>query len=136
MLKNVLRIGAVGLLAAAIAGMPAQLLAQSTNQPAPAKKAADNKDVAQKKQKNLPYSGNLTAVDKKARTITVGKRKFDISSETKFFKGDKPAALEDGASGEYVTLSYKKGADGKFVAHNVYFGGKQTESASKKTKEK
>ena len=34
MLKSILRIGAVSLLAAAIAGMPVQLLAQSTNTPA------------------------------------------------------------------------------------------------------
>jgi hypothetical protein len=137
MIKSVLRLGVVGLLAGAIAVLPAQLLAQSTNKVSAEKKAApQKKDAVPGKQNYLPYKGDLTAIDKTAKTITVGKRVIEISSETKFFKGGKPAVLGDGTVGEYLTLSYWKSEEGKFIAHNVYWGGKDANKGSEKKKEK
>ena len=137
MLKSVIRIGAATLLAAVIAGAPAQLSAQSTNKSAAEKQGSvQKKDGEPTRQRKLPYAGNLTAIDKKARTFTVGKRAFEVVAETKFFRGDKAAVMADGVPGEYLTLSYVKSEDGKFIAQNVYFGGKKTEKGGQKKKDK
>ena len=115
---------ALTLLAAALAASPLPLSAQTTNK-APAKKAApEQKEPAEKKSRAIPFSGNIAAIDKNAKTITVGKRTLQITSETKLQKADKPATVADGAVGEYVTGSYNKADDGKLLAHSVYFGGK------------
>ena len=137
MQESVLRIGAATLLAAVIiAGAPAQLSAQSTN-----KSAANKQSLGQKKgpeaprQRKLPYSGNLTAIGKTAKTFTVGKRAFEVCPETKFFRGDKPAVIGDGVPGEYLTLSYVKSEAGGFIAQNVYFGGKKAGTTGQKKQE-
>jgi len=111
-----------------------QLLAQSTNKaPAEKKSSVEKSESASKNSNSIPFKGNIATIDKNARTITVGKRTFQVTSETKIFKSDKPAMFTDGAVGDYVTGSYKKSDDGKLVAHSVYFGGK---SGSKGTAEK
>jgi hypothetical protein len=138
---------ACALLATAIAGLPARALAQSTNKsPAPAK-TADKKAAPEKKEANsknhpsIPFHGTLKEVDKSAKTITVDKRTFHVTSETKkIYRGEKPATLEDGVVGEYVTGSYWKTDDGKLVANSIYFGGKnkdkKAETGTEKKKEK
>jgi hypothetical protein len=111
-----------------------QLLAQSTNKaPAEKKSSAEKSESASKNSNSIPFKGNIVTMDKNARTITVGKRTFQVTSETKIFKSDKPATFTDGAVGDYVTGSYKKSEDGKLIAHSVYFGGK---GGSKGTAEK
>jgi hypothetical protein len=123
---------ALTLLAAAITALPLPLSAQTTNK-APAKKAAPEKsEPAARKSRSIPFSGDIAAIDKAAKTITVGQRTFQITSETKLQKADKPATLADGAVGEYVTGSYKKTNDGKLLAHSVYFGGKTKAKADLK----
>jgi hypothetical protein len=110
-----------------------QLPAQTTNKaPAEKKSATEKKEPAEKKQSPIPFHGNIVTMDKNARTITIGKRIFQINSETKIFKSDKPATFADGAVGDYVTGSYKKSDDGKLIAHSVYFGGKSKGTAEKK----
>jgi hypothetical protein len=136
MIKSIWRIGAVTLLAAAIAGMPLQLLAQSTNNPAPAKKsAAGEKDSAAKKKGAHPFHGKLAAVDKTAKTIKVGESVYQLTSETKITKAGKPATLDDGVVGEHVSGHAKPAKDGKMVATSVHFGAKadQKDSDKKKT---
>src|SRR5205809_7966017 len=46
-----------------------------------------------------PFHGKLAAVDKVAKTITIGKSVYHVTSETKIKKGDKPAILEAGVVG-------------------------------------
>ena len=78
----------MSLLAAAIAGMPAQLLAQTTNNPAAAKKsAAAKKDSAAKKKAAHPFHGKLAAVDKTAKTIKVGESVYQITSDDEDHQG-------------------------------------------------
>ena len=102
-----------------------QLLAQSTNKaPAEKKSSAEKSESASKNSNSIPFKGNIVTMDKNARTITVGKRTFQVTSETKIFKSDKPATFADGVVGDYVTGSYKKSDDGKLIANSVYFGGK------------
>ena len=55
----------------------------------------------------------MTAVDTNAMTLTVGKRTFNMTSETIVTKDGKPAVLADGVVGEPVRGSYKKNADGE-----------------------
>jgi len=134
MQRTILRLSAAGLLAVAIAALPLSALGQSTNKPAATKKSgADKQAPGEKKQQNLPYKGALVAVDKAAKTITVSKRTFQITSETKFYRAEKAATLDDAVKGEYVTLSYRKTEDGKYLAHNVYYGGKAGKGSAKKT---
>jgi hypothetical protein len=153
-MKAILRFSLLALLGAALV-LPASARAQTTpatNKPAPPKKTApaasdtaksDTKSETKPKEKALPYHGALTALDKTAGTLTVGKRTFQISSQTKFFKGEKtPATTSEGIIGDETRLSYMKSDDGKYIAHNVYFGAKpekaagKTEKAAGKTSEK
>ena len=135
MIGSILRIGAVALLVAAIAGMPVQLLAQSTNKPAAEKKsAAAKKDSTAKKKAGHPFRGNLAAVDKAAKTIKLGESTYRITSETKITKAGKPASLEDGVIGEPVSGYVKPASDGKMTATTVHFGAKVAERGSEKKK--
>ena len=125
MIKSVLKIAALSLLAAALAGTPAQLLAQSTNVPAAEKKAAvAKKEPATKKKGPHPFRGKLAAVDKVAKTIKVGESIYQITSATKITKADKPATLEDGVVGDPVSGYVKPTNDGKMAATTVHFGAK------------
>ena len=129
MTKSILKLSAWGLLAVAIAGSPAAALAQNTNQ-AP----AEHSKAKTKKPATTPFHGKLKAVDKIAKTISVGEKDLviQITSETKISKSDKPAVLDDGVVGEDVSGAYQKSADGKLHATTVNFGAK----ANTKTKPK
>jgi Domain of unknown function (DUF5666) len=123
-MKTLIKSFTIAVFAVALATSP-QLLAQTTNKaPAEKKASTEKKEPAEKKQKSLPFTGNIVTMDKNARTLTIGKRTFQVTSETKIFKSDKPATFADGAVGDYVTGSYKKTDDGKLIANSVYFGGK------------
>jgi hypothetical protein len=81
------------------------------------------------KPKPLPFQGKLTAVDRNARTLSVGKRVFHLTSETKLLKGSRPAPVEEFTVGQLVTGSYTKTPDGKLLAVRVYLGGKNAGSS-------
>ena len=136
MLRSIMGIGVATLLAAIIAGAPARLPAQSANKPVTEKPAlAPKKDGEPERQRKLPYAGNLIAIGKTGKNFTVNKRVFDVVSETKFFRGDKAVVLADGVPGEYLTLSYVKSGNGRWIAQNVYFGGKNQKKGSVKKKD-
>ena len=133
MMKSIVRIGALSVLAAAIAVAPTQLLAQSTNKPAADKKpAAAQKDSVAKKKAAHPFHGKLAAVDKVAKTIKVGESVYQITSATKITKDGKPATLDEGVVGDLVTGSVKPTDDGKMAATSVYFGGKAQDKGAEK----
>jgi hypothetical protein len=135
MIKSILKLGALSLLAGAIAYAPTQLLAQSTNKPAATKKAAvDKQEPAAKKKAAHPFHGKLAAVDKVAKTIKVGESLYQVSSETKITKDSKPATLADGVVGEVVSGYVKPTEDGKMTATTVHFGAKTAEKAGDKKK--
>src|SRR5690348_16797705 len=99
-----------------IAAAPAFASAQDTNKVPVDKKAAaqgTNAIPVEKSAKAGPFKGKLAAIDKVEKTISVGKRTFQITSETKIKKGGKPATLEDGVVGETVSGYVKPGAGGK-----------------------
>jgi hypothetical protein len=124
----------IALLAAAVAGTSAPLLAQTKDKPA--KTAPEKKDGAEKKPTAGPFHGKLVAVDKSAKTITVGKRTFQITSETKMFKAGKPATLDEGIIGEEASGYVKPTEDGKLVATKVNFGPKASAEGSKSAEKK
>jgi hypothetical protein len=153
MIKSLFRIGALGALAAGLAGLPVSVaaqtnaaqtnaaeasLAQTNAKPATVTKAAGaKKATTAKKSSVLGFHGKLAALDKTAKTITVGKRTFQITSETRIFKDGKPAMLEDGVIDEPVSGGYKKAEEGKLVATKVSFGAPaQTKAAAKKSEAK
>jgi hypothetical protein len=113
-----LRFIALGLLSAALALAPAQIRAQDSQKPDAGKK----EEAAKKKRDTLPFNGKIGAVDKTAKVITVGERKFQITSETKIMKAGKPATLEDAAVGEEIAGAYRKADDGKLTAMTVRIG--------------
>jgi hypothetical protein len=137
MLKTILRFGGVTLLAAAIAGMPAQLLAQNASKASTEKKTAvAKKDSAAKKKVGHPFHGKLAEVDKVAKTIKLGESVYQITSETKITKDGKPATLEDGVVGEIVSGYAKPTDDGKMAATSVRFGPKPEDKGGEKKKGK
>jgi len=127
MKKNLLKVLVLSLLAVALA--PSQALAQEKKQTPAAEKKKGNP--------NPPIHGKIAAVDKTAKTITVGKTTIQITSETKITKAGKPATLDDATVGEQVTAHGKKGDDGKYVAKSVRFGPKaEGEDKGEKKKKK
>src|SRR5207248_2625157 len=72
MRNSILKFGAMTYLAAAIAASLVVVSAQTTNKPAgPKKAAAEKTDPGAKKAHS--FHGNLAAVDRVAKTITIGK---------------------------------------------------------------
>jgi len=106
-----------GLIAAGVLAMPALSPAQdatggSTTAPAAAKTPHGE-----------PFHGTVDALDTNEMTLTVGTRTFQITSETRIMKDDKPAVLSDGVVGQPVTGYYKPGQEGANLdASSVYFG--------------
>ena len=119
MKKIIPKLAVIGLLAATIAVAPTQMSAQEKKE-AP----AAEKKHAPKRERGLPFHGKVTALDKTAKTVTVGKRVFHITSATRIVKNGKPATLNDGAVGDEVGGSYTKSDDGKLTAKMLRFGPK------------
>ena len=134
MIKPALYAVCTALLAATVAGMPASLLAQTKEKPT--KAATENKEASEKKPTAGPFHGKLAAVDKTGKTITVGKRTFQITSETKMFKAGKPATLDEGIVGDEASGYVKPTEDGKLVATKVNFGPKKASEDAKGTEKK
>jgi hypothetical protein len=127
----------LSLLAAAIAGLPVQVLAQTTNKTAAAKKPVTKEaPKAEKKKSAHPFHGKLAAVDKSAKTIKIGQSVYEITSETKITKGNKPAVLEDGVVGDEVGGYAKPTEDGKMAATTLRFGPKSDGKDAEKKKGK
>ena len=81
---------------------------------------------------SLVASGKVLNVDTNAMTLTVGKHTYEITSETRITKGDKPAILSDIAVDDKVGVSYKKAGD-KLNATTIS-DGKKSEKSDGETK--
>jgi Cu/Ag efflux protein CusF len=130
MIKSLRTMTLASLLAAVILAVPIHVSAQSTNKP-----AATAPDA---KARSIPFHGKLAAVDKTAKTITLDektKREFQVTSETRIMKDDKPATLDDATVGDAVRGSYRKGDDGKLTLRSLTIGAKG-EPAPKKSEKK
>ena len=131
MTRSIVKLVFVGVLGSLIVGAPVHLYAEDKP---PAEKKAPA--AGEKKKGLLPFTGHLTAVDKTAKTIKVGERTFQITSETKISKTEKPATLDDAVVGEAVRGAYRNTDDGKMAAVTVRLGAKlKGEAAPRKKKE-
>ena len=135
MKNTLLHTATLALLLTGLLTPDSQSLAQTTNQPSDKKPAAETDGTAKpaKKAGAGPFHGKLAAIDKLAKTITVGKRTFQITSETKIKKSGKPATLADGVVGEPVSGYVKPSSEGKLLATTVNFGAKAPEPNQKKS---
>ncbi len=111
------------ILALAPSAIPAQNATTEKQTPGP---GAQNVDTSKpiKKPGAGPFHGKLANLDKTARTITVGKRTFQITSETRINRAGKPATLEQAIIGEQVSGYVKPNAQGKLVATTLNLGPK------------
>src|SRR5258708_18240969 len=134
MKHSIVRIGLASLISLAVVNAPQQLVAHSTNKISAEKKTSSQTADDQKAPKAGPFHGKLVAIDRVGKTITVGKRTFQITSDTKLKKGGKPATLEAGVVGEMVSGYVKPSADGKLVASTVNFGPKTPGEPGEKQK--
>jgi hypothetical protein len=132
--KSILSLASASLVAIALCGAPSPVSAQTTNKPTSKKPATETQETAksEKKPSAGPFHGKLAAVDQTAKTISVGKRTFLITAETKIKKDGKPALLKDGVVGEEVSGYVKPNDAGKLVATTVNFGPKSTANTSEK----
>jgi len=111
--------------APATTALPGPIVAE----PAAAKPAQEAPPAKPKVPSKPTYRGKLGALDRTALTLTVKlkdkTRTFQITSETRFTKGGKPAIMSDGVVDEQVTVVAKPAKKGKLqVAESVRFGGK------------
>jgi hypothetical protein len=75
-------------------------------------------------QRAIPFRGKITALDQTALTVTVGTRVFQITSETKIFKGEAAGTFSDASVGMNASGSYHEAGGGKLVAKMIRFGPK------------
>ena len=122
----------IGLIICLIVCAAVSAQAQSTNKPATKKAQTDEKDKSAHKSAH-PFHGKLAAVDQAAKTITIGKSIYQITSETKITKAGKPAVLADGVVGEEASGYAKPMDGGKMYAATLTFGPKpEGKTVSKK----
>src|SRR5213083_1095016 len=90
------------------------------------KSAQDSK--SDRKQKQMPFRGKISAVDKTAKTVTLeGKEKsraFQITSATKITKDGKPAVMDDLIVGQTVGGSARQTVSGKWEIVTLNLGTK------------
>lgn len=137
-MKNpIARLSLLGLIVAALACPQMDLFAQTTNKIPAEKKtptpAVETTNTEKPATGGGPFHGKLAALDKVAKTITVGKRTFQITSATKIKKSGKPATLEDGVVGETVSGYLKPAGEGKLTATTVNFGPKPASNTAEKS---
>jgi Domain of unknown function (DUF5666) len=130
MKTHMLKLAALIVFTAAFVVAPTPGLAQEKpKDPAATEKKAAPKEA--KKKAATPARGKADAIDKIAKTVKVGERTFQVTSETKITKAGKPATLDDGKVGDEVGLSYNE-VDGKLVARSLRFGPRPDEAATAK----
>jgi hypothetical protein len=132
--RTIPRLTVAGLLIAAVAFAPVASRAQDKKTNNASGSKVEEKPA--RSQRAVPFRGKITAIDKGAMTLTIGKRIFHITSETKITKDDQPATLADGVVGEAVTGNYLKGADGKLSAKTVHLDPKPAKDKKPVKKEK
>lgn len=131
MKKFTIRIAVFSLLVAALALPTGQAFGQEKKGKG-AKEKAEKSENAAKKQGAYPFHGKVDAVDKTAKTIKVGQRTFQITSETRIMKAGKPATFNDVAVGEEIGGSCHKTEAGKLVARMIRVGPKPAAGEAKK----
>ncbi len=87
----------------------------------------NDKNADKKAARSLPFRGKVTAVDKDAKVLTVGERKFHVTATTKIMKTGKPAILTDAQVGDEVGGAYREVDGGKLELVSLRIGPKPEE---------
>jgi len=127
MKRTFFRILLLGCLSAGLIAIPSRSFAQTTNKVVMEKKVtpvSSDSSTTGHKQTSGPFRGRLAAIDKAGRTITIGKRTFHLTPETKILRAGKPATLESAVLGEETSGGFKTSENGKLVATKVNLGPK------------
>ena len=138
-MTTLLKVGRLVLLLAGLCCVSPATWAQNTNAPSSSSGQLGSTNAGVKPGKKSvagPFHGKLLALDKNAKTITVGKRTFLITSDTRIKKAGRPATFAEGVIGEPVSGYVKPAQDGKWIAVSVNFGPKSSENASASKKAK
>ena len=129
--KTIVKLGVLSLLTGALVATQVQVRAQDNANP-----SIEQNEGKSRKSGVVPFHGKLKAVDTAADTIAVGSKTYHITPDTKLFKSDQPATLQDAVVGETVSGAYRKAADGRLLATKVTFGPKPAKQGkSKKVEE-
>ena len=110
MKKTILKIAVCALFAAPVLSR-GQDAATNLVTPLPPAAAAATPAKPKKAGATLVATGKIVNVDTNAMTLTVGKRTFELTSETRITKGEKPAVLSELVVDEKVGVAYKKAGD-------------------------
>ena len=110
MKKTILKIAVCALFAAPLLSR-GQDAATNMVTPLPPVAAAETPAKPKKVNATLVATGKIANVDTNAMTLTVGKRTFEMTSETRITKGEKAAILSDLVVDEKVGVAYKKVGD-------------------------
>src|SRR3954470_21200556 len=106
-------------------GMPEASNAQATTKASSGTNStAVVKTTAKSKQTTGPFRGHLVAVNKGAKSVTVGKRVFYVTAETKILKAGKAATLDQAVVGEEASGGFKTADDGRLIATKLNLGPK------------
>ena len=130
-MKKNIRFVVAGLLMATMALAPVVGMAQDKPK-APAAGSTPDKP-ATANARPAPFRGTVAAVDKNAKTVTVGERTFHISSETRLMKGNQPATVADINVGDAISGNFIKGDDGTLTAKMIRFGPRPSQAEKKET---
>jgi hypothetical protein len=128
MKKTILKIAVCALFAAPVLSR-GQDAATNMVTPLPPVAAAETPAKPKKANTTLVATGKVLNVDTNAMTLTVGKRTFEMTSETRITKAGKPAILSDIVVDDKVGIAYKKAGD-KFNA--ITINAKKPENAAAK----
>jgi hypothetical protein len=112
-MKKNIRFVLAGLLTATMVIAPVAGIAQDKPKTPPTPPAGSAPEKPASAARAVPFRGAVTAVDKAAKTVTVGERVFHISSETKLMKGAQVITVADINVGEMIAGNFTKGDDGK-----------------------
>ena len=133
-MKKSTRFLVAGLLAASMFVGPVVAIAQENSQKP--KTPAGGTEKPAPAARTIPFRGTVAAVDKDAKTVTVGERVFHISAETKLQKANQTVTVADIAVGDVVGGNYIKGDDGKLNAKMIRVGGKPAQAEKKSVEKK
>ena len=99
-----------------IAGLAAALIALPSFLQAADPKPTDAPKT-ERKARGMPLNGKVSAVERTAKTITVGEtekaRVLQVTSESKIYKNNKPATFDDVLVGEQIGAYVRPNAEGK-----------------------
>jgi hypothetical protein len=115
---------AAGFMAVNVINLSTPVLADEASVPPAAAKALE-------KGKFMPYRGKISAVDKTAKTITLGgkgkERVFQVAADTRILKDGQPATLDDVQVGEQARGQARLSSQGNHELISLYLGPKGDE---------